>query len=75
MSFIMAKNIIGNNDGPGGRNDTVNIPGRGTNIPIETINKEIEKGKHPNFTTTEINGKIYPKAKPNPKTEDNVNRK
>jgi len=70
----MADNIIGNHDGDKGGNDTYNIPGRGSNIPKNTIVKEIESGKHPNFTTTIINDEKYAKAKPNPKTNDNVNR-
>ncbi len=70
----MAKTINGNNDGPGGRNKTVNIPGRGSNIPIKKVNQEIKQGKHPNHTTTKINGKEYPKAKPNSKKSDNVNK-
>ncbi len=70
----MAKNIIGNHDDDKGGNATYNIPGRGSNIPRETIVKEVKAGKHPNHTTTIINSKEYIKAKPNPKTNDNVNR-
>jgi len=70
----MADNIIGNHDGVKGGNDTYSIPGRGSNIPKEIIVKEVEAGKHPNFTTTVINGEKYAKAKPNIKTNDNVNR-
>lgn len=70
----MAKNIIGNHDGDKGGNVTYNIPGRGSNIPKNTIVREVESGRHPDFTTTLINGEKYVKAKPNPKTIDNVNR-
>lgn len=69
----MAKSIKGNHDGPSGGNNTYNIPGRGTNISREKIVKEVEKGKHPNHIVTEINGEKYIKAKPNSKTNDNVN--
>lgn len=70
----MANNIIGNHDGDKGGNNTYNIQGRGSNIEKSTIVKEIESGKHPNFTTTVINGEKYAKAKPNIKINDNVNR-
>lgn len=70
----MAKNIIGNNDGENGENETFNIPGRGTGIPRETIVKEIESGKHPDFHTYERDGVKYPRANPNSTSGDNVNR-
>ena len=70
----MAKNITGNQDGLKGGNDTYNIQGRGTDIPRKTLVKEVKAGKHPNHTTTKINGKEYVKAKPNNLEKDNVNK-
>ncbi len=71
----MAKNINGNHDGEKGGNETYNIPGRETNIPRTQLVKEVKQGKHPNHTTTKINGKEYVKAKPNNTSNDNVNEK
>ncbi|MGB5965586.1 MAG: hypothetical protein WBF77_04795 [Sulfurimonadaceae bacterium] len=70
----MATNINGNHDGAKGGNDTYNIQGRAKNIPRNKLVKEVKEGKHPNHTTTNINGKNYVKAKPNPETKDNVNK-
>lgn len=69
----MAKEIKGNHDGSKGGNNTYNIKGRGTNIPRNQLVKEVELGKHPNHTVTEINGEKYIKAKPNSESSDNVN--
>jgi len=69
----MATHIKGNNDGLKGGNETYNIKGRGSNIPRTKLVKEVKDEKHPNHTTTKINGKEYVKAKPNNKTNDNVN--
>ena len=38
--------IIGNNDGPGGRNETYNIGSR-KEIPRAQVVREIKQGKHP----------------------------
>lgn len=70
----MAKTIKGNQDGAKGGNDTYTIPGRGSNIPRPKLVKEVKQGKHPEHTTTKINGKEYIKAKPNNKKNDNVNK-
>lgn len=70
----MAKNIIGNRDGAKGGNETYTIHGRGV-VPRPQAVKEGKQGKHPNHTTTKINGKEYLKAKPNNKINDNINRK
>lgn len=70
----MAKNITGNQDGLKGGNETYTIHGRGV-IPRAQAVEETKRGKHPNHTTTKINGKEYLKAKPNDKIKDNINRK
>jgi len=70
----MAKNIIGNNDGANGGNDTYNIPGRGTNIPRSTIINEVQQGKHPDFHLYAINGETYISGNPDGNSNNNVNR-
>lgn len=70
----MAKNITGNQDGLKGGNETYSIKGRGSNIPRKILVKEVKQGKHPNHITTKINNVEYIKAKPNSKTNDNVNK-
>ena len=70
----MANNIVGNNDRPGGGNDSYNIPGRGTNIPREQLVEEVQQGRHPNFSTVNVNGEDFIRAKPDGQTNNNVNR-
>jgi hypothetical protein len=69
----MAKNIIGQQDGENGRNETYFIPGRGY-ITRDVLVEEVEQGKHPGFTTTTINGEEFVKGKPNSSENDNINR-
>ena len=66
--------IIGNNDGPNGRNETYNI-GKRKNIPRPQVVKEVEQGKHPGAHTVEINNRTYVRDNPDPSKSDNVNRK
>ena len=70
----MAKNIKGNHDGLKGGNETYTIQGRGT-ISRPKLVQEVKIGKHPEHTTTKINGKEYVKSKPNLNPNDNVNKK
>ena len=65
--------LIGNNDGPGGRNDTYN-DGKRKNVPRPTIVKEIKQGKHPGAHVIKINGIEYARDNPDNCTGDNVNR-
>lgn len=65
--------ITGNNDGPGGRNDTYNIGSR-KNVPRPQAVKEVKGGKHPGNHTAKINGKEYVKDNPDNSKRDNVNR-
>lgn len=69
----MADKIKGNHDGEKGGNKTYTIQGRGV-VQRDTLVKEVKNGQHSNFTTTKINGVEYVKAKPNKKTDDNVNK-
>lgn len=68
----MAK-ITGNNDGPGGRNDTYTIGNR-KNVKRADAVKEVEQGKHPNYHTVKINKKKYVRDNPDKSKKDNVNK-
>ena len=70
----MAENITGNQDGPNGENETYRIPGRGSNIPRETLIPEVKAGQHPNHSTYKRDGQEYVRAKPDSTTKDNVNK-
>lgn len=65
--------IIGNNDGPGGRNETYNV-GRRKNVKRTEIVKEIKQGKHPGAHVVKINGREYARDNPDSSKNDNVNR-
>ena len=69
----MANNIKGNNDGENGRNDSYSIPGRG-NVERQTLVKEIEQGKHPNFSTYEKGGEKFVRSNPDSTKSNNVNK-
>lgn len=69
----MAKKIIGNQDGEGGRNESYRIPGRGT-VPRKQLVQEVEQGKHPNHSVYELDGEKFIRANPNSQEGDNVNR-
>lgn len=58
--------IKGNNDGPGGRNETYDIGSR-KNVSRTQVVREIKKGEHPGAHVVKVNGREYAK--------DNVNRK
>lgn len=65
--------IIGNNDGPGGRNDTYKIGGR-PNVKRTEAVKEVEQGKHAGAHVVKINHRKYVRDNPDHSTKDNVNR-
>jgi hypothetical protein len=66
--------IRGNNDGPGGRNETYDIGSR-KNIPRTTVVKEIKDGKHPDAHVVKINNREYARDNPDHSKSDNVNRR
>lgn len=68
----MAK-IKGNNDGPGGRNETYDIGNR-KDIPRAQVVREIEQGKHKDAHVVKINGEKYARDNPDHSKKDNVNR-
>ena len=65
--------IIGNNDGPGGRNDTYKIGNR-KNVGRTTAVKEVKQGKHPGAHVVKVNGREYVRDNPDNSKKDNVNR-
>ncbi|EMV0254205.1 DUF3892 domain-containing protein [Vibrio fluvialis] len=67
----MANNIKGNQDGKNGENQTYTIPGRGV-VDRETLVKEVDQGKHPNFHTVEVEGDKYVRANPDRSKGNNV---
>jgi hypothetical protein len=67
----VADNIKGNQDGEGGRNESYTILGRGT-VRRKQLVREVEQGKHPNFSTYERGGEKYVRAKPDSLKKNNV---
>ena len=65
--------IIGNNDGPNGRNETYNIGSR-KNVPRSKAVKEVKRGDHPDAHIVKVNGKEYVRDNPDSSKSDNVNR-
>ncbi len=65
--------IIGNNDGPGGRNESYKIGGR-KNVSRSQAVREVKQGKHPGAHTVRINGREYVRDNPDGSKKDNVNR-
>jgi len=71
-TWRMARNIKGNQDGPGGGNNSYTIPGRGT-VRRKKLVQEVEDGKHPNFGIYETQGEKYVRGKPDRTKGNNVN--
>lgn len=69
----MAKKIKGNQDGEGGRNDSYTIPGRGI-VQREELVKEVEEGKHPDFSIYKLDQEKFVRANPDSSQANNVNR-
>lgn len=69
----MATNIHGNHDGESGSNDSYTIPGRGV-VKRNQLVKEVEKGKHPNHHTIEIDGEKYVRSNPDRTKNNNVDK-
>jgi hypothetical protein len=65
--------IKGNNDGPGGRNESYDI-GKRKEVPRTQVVKEIKDGKHPDAHVVKINGREYARDNPDNSKKDNVNR-
>lgn len=65
--------IVGNNDGPNGRNETYTI-GTRKNVKRRTAVNEVKSGKHPDAHVYERNGEEYIRDNPDYSKKDNVNR-
>lgn len=65
--------IIGNNDGPGGRNETYKIGSRKNVKRVDAV-KEVEAGKHPDAHVVKIKKHKYVRDNPDKSKKDNVNR-
>lgn len=64
--------IKGNNDGPGGRNESYQIGNR-KHVKRTDAVREVKQGKHPDAHVYKINGREYIRDNPDFSTEDNVN--
>ncbi|MEM7101244.1 MAG: DUF3892 domain-containing protein [Pseudomonadota bacterium] len=67
----MPKKIRGNADGPGGRNESYNVRGRG-DVSRSKLVKEVDQGKHQGYHTIEVKGRKYVRDNPDSSTKDNV---
>lgn len=65
--------IIGNNDGPGGRNESYKIGSRKEVSRTQAV-KEVKAGKHSGAHVVEINNREYVRDNPDSSKKDNVNR-
>ena len=65
--------VVGNNDGPGGRNETYKIGSRKSVRRTVAVN-EVKQGKHPGAHVVKVNGREYVRDNPDHSTRDNVNR-
>lgn len=65
--------IIGNNDGPGGRNETYKIGSR-KKVSRKVAVREVEEGKHSGAHVVKIKGEKYVRDNPDQSKIDNVNR-
>jgi hypothetical protein len=70
----MATIIKGNQDGPNSENETYTIPGRGSDILRPIVVAEVKAGQHPNHAIYQLNGEEYVRAKPDSRTNNNVNQ-
>lgn len=69
----MANTIKGNQDGENGENESYTIPGHGSNIPRQTVVREVKKGNHPNHSVYKRDGEEYVRANPDSQKKNNVN--
>jgi hypothetical protein len=66
--------IKGNNDGPGGRNETFDI-GKGKAVSRSKVVKEDEAGLHSGAHVLKINNRKNARDNPDQSKKNNVNRK
>lgn len=65
--------IIGNNDGPGGRNESYKIGPRKHVSRAQAV-KEVKNGQHSGAHVVKINNREYVRDNPDSSKADNVNR-
>lgn len=65
--------IKGNNDGPGGRNESYQIGNR-KEVPRAEAVREVKAGKHPDAHVVKINNREYVRDNPDHTKKDNVNK-
>jgi hypothetical protein len=65
--------IVGNNDGPGGRNETYRIGSRPA-VPRSQAVREVRRGMHPDAHVVRVNNQSYVRDNPDHSKRDNVNR-
>ena len=65
--------IIGNNDGPGGRNETYKI-GQRKAVTRKQAVREVKQGKHSGVHVVKVAGQEYVRDNPDHSKRDNVNR-
>ena len=65
--------VVGNNDGPGGRNESYKIGNR-PKVPRAQAVKEVEEGKHPGAHVVKVEKRKYVRNNPDGSKRDNVNR-
>jgi len=66
-------NVIGNNDGPNGRNESYRIGGRKHVPRLQAVN-EVKRGDHNGAHVVKINRREYVRDNPDHSKKDNVNR-
>jgi len=65
--------IRGNNDGPGGRNESYKIGSRPA-VPRPQAVREVKQGLHSGNHVVKVNGREYVRDNPDGSRRDNVNR-
>ncbi len=65
--------IIGNNDGPNGRNESYKIGSRKA-VSRAVAVREVKQGKHSGAHVVKFKGREYVRDNPDSSTRDNVNR-
>ena len=66
--------IIGNNDGPGGRNETYQI-GTRKEVPRAQAVREVKQGIHQDTHVMKVNNREYVRDNPDRSNDDNINRR
>lgn len=65
--------IVGNNDGPNGRNESYKIGSRKSVSRAQAV-REVKQGKYSGAHVVKINGREYVRGNSDSSTRDNVNR-